>query len=196
MNQFIRNLFDSQALLTDEEWDLFTSKLEHKTFKKGDTVLRDGEIENYLSFIVKGSIRLLVYNDKMDEISIGFSSEKTFCSSYSSFIMQRPSKVCIQALEDLEVLRVSYMNLQDLYACSHTGERLGRINAEMYLCHKEEREIMLLTMSASERYMQLLENNPKLLNLVKLEHIATYLGITPQSLSRIRRSISLSPVIS
>jgi CRP-like cAMP-binding protein len=192
MKQRIRELFDSQALLSDEEWDLFASKLEYKAFRKGDMVLREGDVENYLSFIARGSVRHYVYDNKYDEISVAFCSENGFCSSYNSFIRQTPSVLSIQALEDVELLRMSHQNLQELYTCSHTGERLGRINAELYLCHKEEREIMLLTMSAQERYMHLLENNPKLLDLVKLEHIATYLGITPQSLSRIRRAVAIS----
>jgi CRP/FNR family transcriptional regulator, anaerobic regulatory protein len=192
MKQRIRELFDSQALLNDEEWDLFSSKLEYKTFQKGDMILAEGEVEKYLSFIVSGSLRHYVYDHKSDEVSIAFCSRNNFCSSYNSFIRQAPSIVSVQALEDLELLRMSYVDLQELYACSHTGERLGRINAELYLCHKEEREIMLLTMSAQERYVHLLENNPKLLDLVKLEHLATYLGITPQSLSRIRRVVAIS----
>ncbi len=192
MKQLIRALFDSQALLTDEEWDLFASRLEHKFIKKGDMVLREGDVENYLSFIVSGSVRHYVYDEKCDEISVAFCSGNSFCSSYNSFIRQTPSLLSIQALEDIELWRMSYVNLQELYACSHTGERLGRINAELYLCEKEEREIMLLTMTAQERYLHLLKNNPKLLDLVKLEHIATYLGITPQSLSRIRRSVAVS----
>jgi CRP-like cAMP-binding protein len=192
MKQMIRQYFDSQALLTDEEWELFASKLEHRLIKKGDMVLREGDVENYLSFLVKGSVRHYVYDEKCDEVSVAFCSENGFCSSYNSFIRQAPSLVSIQALEDIELWRMSYVNLQELYACSHTGERLGRINAELYLAQKEEREIMLLTMSAQERYMHLLKNNPKLLDLVKLEHIATYLGITPQSLSRIRRAVAVS----
>ncbi len=192
MKHRIRELFDSQALLSDEEWELFVSKLEHKAFNKGAMILREGDVENYLSFIARGSARHYVYDAKCDEISVGFCSSGSFCSSYSSFIMQSPSSVNVEALEDIELLRMSYEDLQYLYSCSHTGERLGRINAELYLARKEEREIMLLTMSAQERYIHLLENNPKLLELVKLEHIATYLGITPQSLSRIRKAVAIS----
>lgn len=191
MKERIRQLFDSQAMLTDEEWAIFSSKLEKKTFSKGELILMEGQVEQYLSFIVSGTIRQFVYSERGEDISICFCSDSSFFSSYASFITRQPSRTCTEALDDLEVLRISYDNLQECYGLSHTGERLGRLNAELSLAFKEEREIMLLTMSAQERYLNLLERNPRLLNLVKLEHIATYLGITPQSLSRIRRAITV-----
>jgi len=191
MKERIRQIFDSQALLTDEEWEIFGSKLETKSFSKGEIILMEGQVEQYLSFITSGTIRQFVYSDKGEDVSMCFCSDNSFFSSYSSFITRQPSKTCTEALDDVEVLRISYDNLQDCYGLSHTGERLGRINAELSLSFKEDREIMLLTMSAQERYVHLLENNPRLLGLVKLEHIATYLGITPQSLSRIRRAITV-----
>jgi CRP-like cAMP-binding protein len=196
MHELIRNFFDSQAMLSDEEWGNFRDRLEERRFKKGEIILREGMVENYLSFIIRGSTRLFVSNDKGEEISVSFISENLFSASFGSFVLQKPSRVNVEALEDCLMLSMSYKNLQYLYSSSPTGERLGRINAELYSTHKENREIQLLTLSARERYQQLLETNPRLLNLVKLEHIATYLGITPQSLSRIRRSISTRGSIS
>lgn len=187
----MRQLLDSQAILTDEEWEVFSSKLETKTFSKGEIILMEDQVEQYLSFIVSGTIRQFIYSDKGEDISMCFCSDNTFFCSHASFITRQPSKTCTEALDDVKVLRISYDSLQECYGISHTGERLGRINAELYVASKEEREIMLLSMSAQERYMHLLENNPRLLSLVKLEHIATYLGITPQSLSRIRRAIAV-----
>ncbi len=185
-------MFDRQAILTHEEWDLFKSKLIRKYLKKDEFLLKEGETEQYLSFIVKGTIRVFTYNKNDEDISVGFASENSFCSSYASFISGKPSRVNVQALEDCELLRMPHAELQKLYACSHTGERLGRINAEQYLCYREEREIMLLTMDAADRYRYLIEKHPDLIRLIKLGHIATYLGITPQSLSRIRRGLAVS----
>lgn len=189
MKTFIRQVFDRQAVLKDEEWELFSSKLEERQYNKGELILRQGEIERYLTFIVKGTARMYTCDKDMNDYSVSFSSENTFCSSYASFISQKPSLVSVEALEPIFSYRMSYQNLQELYSISHTGERLGRINAELYLAFKEEREILLLTLSAKDRYLHLIEKHPKLLHLVKLEHIATYLGITPQSLSRIRNGL-------
>lgn len=185
----IREVFDRLAILSEEEWQIFASKLFNKRYAKGEFLLREGEIENQLKFIIEGTVRLFTSGNKQEDISLGFASEGTFCSAYASFVMRSPSKIGIEALESVEVLCVSYDDLQMLYSYSHTGERLGRINAEMYLSHKEDREILLLTMSAKERYLDLMNRNPRLFELVKLEHIATFLGITPQSLSRIRKDI-------
>ncbi len=192
MKELIRQVFDQQAILSNDEWELFSSKLELVQFTKNDMILCQGDVENYLTFIIKGTARMFTFDNRSNEFSVGFCSENSFSSSYSSFITRKPSQVSIEALEAIEAYRMSYDNLQSLYKLSHTGERLGRINAEMYLAHKEERELMLLTMNASERYLYLIEKHPKLLNLVKQEHLATYLGITPQSLSRIRNSIRIS----
>ena len=188
-HQLIREVFDRLAILSEAEWQLFASKLRNKSYAKGDFLLKEGEVENQLKFIIKGTVRLFTSNSKQEDISLGFASEGSFCSAYGSFVMRSPSKIVIEALEAVEVLCIGYDDLQMLYGYSHTGERLGRINAEMYLSHKEEREIFLLTMSAKERYLDLMNRNPRLFDLVKLEHIATFLGITPQSLSRIRKDI-------
>ncbi len=189
MQDRIRDFFDSQAVLSNDEWTKFSSKLETKHFNKGAFLIQEGELENYLSFIVKGSVRCFTYNSKSEEISVGFASENNFSSSYSSFVSRKPSLISIQALEDSIVLRMSHKHLNEMYSLSHTGERLGRINAELFLTYREERELTLLTMNAFERYTHLLNTHPKLIQVVKLQHIATYLGITPQSLSRIRKQL-------
>lgn len=189
MDQLIRQFFDRQAILNDIEWELFRSKLIKKSFSKNDFILHAGDVEQYLRFITKGTSRIFTYNNKSEEVSFGFCSSNGFCSSYTSFITQKPSALSIQTLEDTEVLCMPYNSLQELYAYSHTGERLGRINAELYIAFKEEREIMLLTMNAVERYLYLIDKHPNLVKLIKQEHIATYLGITPQSLSRIRKDL-------
>ncbi len=192
MKTNIKAIFDQQALLNDEEWELFSNHLTEVYFEKGEVILDQGQIEKYLTFIVHGTARMYTIDEFMNEFSIEFPSDNCFCCSYGSFVTQRPSNIGVEALEPIKAYRISYDDLQFLYNKSHTGERLGRINAELFLAHKEEREIMLLTLNAKQRYLSLISSNPKILNLVKLEHIATYLGITPQSLSRIRNNIRIN----
>ena len=192
MKSQIKKIFDQQALLNDEEWDLFSQHLSEIHFEKGEVILDQGQLEQYLTFIVHGTARMFTVDDFMNEFSIEFPSDNCFCCSYGSFVTQTPSMIAVEALEPIKAYRISYKDLQVLYNKSHTGERLGRINAELFLAHKEQREIMLLTLNAKQRYLSLINNNPKILRLVKLEHIATYLGITPQSLSRIRNNIRIN----
>jgi CRP-like cAMP-binding protein len=192
MKSQIKKIFDQQALLNDEEWELFSQHLSEAHFEKGEVILDQGQIEQYLTFIIHGTARMFTVDEFMNEFSIEFPSDNCFCCSYGSFVTQRPSMIAVEALEPIKAYRISYKDLQFLYNKSHTGERLGRINAELFLAHKEQREIMLLTLNAKQRYLSLINNNPKILRLVKLEHIATYLGITPQSLSRIRNNIRIN----
>jgi CRP-like cAMP-binding protein len=191
MKNLIRSYFDSQAILNDDDWQLFQSGLIERRFRKGSIILCEGETEKYLSFIVSGSVRLFTITPTGEDVSINFASENCFTGSYSSFISQKPSSVSVEALEDLFLLSISFEHLNKCYSVSATGERLGRLNAEIHLLHQEERQISLLTKSATERYIELLELNPHLLKLVKLQHIASYLGIKPESLSRIRKSMNV-----
>ncbi len=190
MKTLIRQFFDSQAVLTKDEWYLFESKLTERRFRKGSIILMEGDVENYLSFIISGSTRLFSITPNGEDISIEFAGANCFSSSYSSFITQTPSKSNVEALDDTLLMSINYNDLNECYKCCATGERLGRLNAESYLCFKEERQISLLSKTATERYIELLEQNPQLLQLTKLQHIASYLGIKPESLSRIRKSMN------
>lgn len=192
MKNLVREYFDQQAILADDEWSLFESKLFERRFRKGSIVISEGETENYLSFIISGSVRMFAITHAGDDITVEFCSAPGFCSSYTSFINRTPSQFTIEALSDLTLVSISYDDLQMAYGCSATGERLGRINAERYLHYKEERQISLLTKSATERYLELLETQPALLQITKLQHIASYLGIKPESLSRIRKSMNVA----
>lgn len=191
MKQLVRSFFDSQAILSDKDWDQFQSGLIERRFRKGSVILREGEVENYLSFIVSGMVRLYTITSEGEDVSFGFASANCFASSYSSFISQKPSLLNVEALDDLYLLSISYEDLNRCYNISPTGERLGRLNAELYIQEQEQRQMSLLTRSATERYMELLEQNPELLQLVKLQHIASFLGIKPESLSRIRKSMNV-----
>ncbi len=192
MKALVRAYFDQQAILSDSDWELFQSKLIERRFRKGSIVISEGDTENYLSFIVSGSVRLFTVTSEGDDVSVEFCSAPGFCSSYSSFISQTPSNLSIEAIDDLTLLSISYADLNEAYSCSATGERLGRINAERYLQYKEEKQISLLTKTATERYLELLQNNPELFQLTKLQHIASFLGIKPESLSRIRKSMNMA----
>ena len=188
MVDLIRQYFDKQALLGDSEWDMFKAKLIERKFNKGDFIIKEGEIENYLSFLVQGFVRNFYITNKGDEITIEFVSGG-FASVYDSFLSRDKSIVCMEALENVVMLSISYNDLNELYQMSKTGERLGRLNAESYLLYMFKRRLSLLTLSAEERYLELIKENPKLLNYAKLQHIASYLGIKPESLSRIRKNI-------
>ena len=123
------------------------------------------------------------------EISLNFSFSHDFTSTYSSFLTGQPTDFTVQALTDVQALRFSRANLFALYDQSHQAERIGRLIAEQAFLRKTSREVQFLTSTAKQRYVQLLEQNPTLVQTISIRHLASYLGIEPESLSRIRREI-------
>ncbi|MNR23554.1 hypothetical protein D3C85_1405790 [compost metagenome] len=111
-------------------------------------------------------------------------------TAYYSFITREPSMVAIQAIEDIAGILIPYQLLQDFYQNSHSGERIGRLIAEHQYKNRLEREMGLLSATAEERYSELMKRNPELIRKTAVKHLSTYLGIQPESLSRIRKLYS------
>lgn len=111
-------------------------------------------------------------------------------TSYDSFLQRSPSRCTVEALTDMVVWQIHYNDLQEVYNSSPVGNLIGRVTVEQIYLAKSNKEFSYLSESAEERYLKLMKDHPELFQLVPLKHIATYLGITPQALSRIRRRIS------
>lgn len=165
--------------------------LELVSFKKREIISKVGEVESYVYFLLSGTARIY-FPSEQREICLDFAFENDFVSAYESFLTQQASQVEIQALSSITALRISHQNLQALYDASRTHERFGRIAAERMYLTKLNRERILLSLSAEEKYVQLLNQNPTLVQNLAVKDIASYLGIHPESLSRIRRNLRLS----
>ena len=185
----LRKTFNKLVSLNEEEWAAISSCIKERTFKKGEFLCRHGQVENYLSVVYKGTCRGF-YSKDGEEISVTFMFENDYVSAYYSFLTYRPSLMSIQALTPVHVLSISKTDLDKLCDNYKSLERIGRLNAERIYRRKEEREVALLTMSATERYIDLLNRHPKLLKQIRLKYIASYLGIKPESLSRIRKQLA------
>lgn len=176
------------------EWKLFESKLSIKEFKKGETILHQGETPKELYFICEGLARAYVIDESGKDFtwSIFFNDEDSdmtnlFIVDYDSFLHQNPSSLHIEALEDTALVSVSYENVQFLYSKLKKGERFGRLMAESAYSHVHQKIIERQTKSANERFEEFIKKTPYLLEKVPQYHIATYLGITPQHLSRLKK---------
>ena len=119
----IKKYFDTIHPLSDPEWQQFKKYLSVKHLEKGDFLLRAGQVEQHLSFIVKGGIRLFYVKEGKDYCT-DFRFENEFVSSYASFLLQTPSRMFLQALEETTVLAMPYELLQQLYKYSKNGERI------------------------------------------------------------------------
>ena len=186
----VRKLISGILPIKEEYLDVFFSKFKTVSYKKGDYFVKEGQISRYIGFIVKGCL-MCVYNNDGKEFIDEFSLDNEFISAYASFITGTPADKDIICLEDSELLILSYSNLQELYEIDPVFERTGRLMAEMLFMNWQQRVKSLLLDNAETRYLKLTENRPDLIQRVPQYHIAQYLGVSPETLSRIRKNTSL-----
>jgi len=158
-----------------------------KKIKKGEIITDYGQMETAVHFIQKGTlITYLIYHE--EERILDFHFEGSFCSSYSSLLTARPSDVRIRAFSDTTLEMVNYQELKAQYKTSLLANQLGRIATEDLFLDRVNREKELLTMTAEERYQSLLAKNPSVIQKIPVKELSKYLGVRPESLSRIRRN--------
>jgi CRP-like cAMP-binding protein len=188
MNE-IRKFIENITPMNDTDWQFFSSKLQIVKLKKNATLLTIGEIENSLSFITKGIIRLYIPREEHD-LTFGFLFENEFVTAYDSFLTKMPSEYQIETLTETTLWKISDKDLQEVYERTNSGNIIGRKMAERMFLLKSKRELSLLSKTAEERYLDLFADRPRLLQQIPLKYIASYIGVTPQALSRIRKRIT------
>ncbi len=171
---------------SDAVLDMLKPALALLSLKKGQTFAEEGRIASLAGIVVSGHMRHYYTRDGAERTTY-FYFEGALVSSYISCITQKPSQLTIEAITDCELLAFPYAALTALFTRSHNWERFGRLLAEYLAIGLEERMVTLLTMSPEERYHHLLEGGKdKILARIPQHYIASYLGITAVSLSRIR----------
>lgn len=160
--------------------------------RKGEFLLRAGEVPHTLGFVVSGVIRLFFLTPDGNEITRSFRVEKSFVSSYSALLLGEPSRLFLQALEPTFLLVTPYSAYQELTAGHLCWQIIDRKFAQQLFIRQEQRECELLLDDATTRYLKFRADYPGLEERVKQHHIASYLGITPVTLSRIRAQLSNS----
>lgn len=185
----IREYYERIIKLQETEWEFIASHFDRKVFAKNQIITRQGETENYLSFVETGIVRFYIPDDEND-LTFNFSFDKEFTCAYDSFLTQTPSEYELQALTETVVWQISFDDLQKVYAQTKVGNYLGRFASEKLFLAKSKRELSLLKYNAKERYLRLFSEQPDILKFIPLKYVASYIGITPQGLSRIRRQIT------
>jgi len=186
------------VIFNEDEWQEFTKLLTFTRLKKKQHFATADTICDKIGFVVTGSVRYYhIVNG--EDITNYFSFEEDFASSYKSFTTQTLTITYIQALEETRLINITYNAWQQMLAhplLAYKMERFGRLIAEHYLCCTEDRMNSFVTQSPEERYLHLLQtqNGKDILHRMPQHYIANFLGITPVSLSRIRKRI-LEPVV-
>jgi CRP-like cAMP-binding protein len=172
---------------SDEE---IVRRLFHKkVFKKGEHLLQAGNICRYVIFIETGLVRYYINSDG-EERTTYFNKEGEFVCYYASFLPQIPSDINIQALEDTTIFVISFNDLQEFYKKVEYGERFGRLGIEQVFLNAISQVASFYTDSPEVRYSKFLSDFRDLVQRIPQYYIASYVGIKPQSLSRIRKRIA------
>jgi CRP-like cAMP-binding protein len=186
----MRAYLKSFNILSNEEIDLFESKVTHKKIEKSDYFIKEGKTSKEVAFVVSGLFRSFYYSSSEEEVTYCFTFSNSFVSAYSSFLSQTKTVENIQALTDIELFSISRDEIVKLEESSTNWLRFFKFIAEQEYIKMEKRIFILQKESAEKRYEDLLTNQPKYLQLIPLNYLASYLGITQRHLSRIRNSIS------
>lgn len=174
--------------LSDESWHMIQQELVFLSFPKGHLLFKGGRVEPYVYFMERGIARAYS-KPRHQEITFWFGREGDVLLSYNSYIYQKPGYETMELLEDCDLYRIEAQTLQAMFSQHLDLANWGRKLAERELVKTESHFINLQHKTAKERYLDLLQNHPDLLRRVPLMHIASYLGITQVTLSRIRAEV-------
>jgi CRP/FNR family transcriptional regulator, anaerobic regulatory protein len=177
------------ANFTSEEWDFYQNIIDEVSFKKKEFLTKRGEVEKYAYFILEGAVKYEATTENEKEICVDLGFQGNLVSSFASCLSGRPSSIAIQAVTNVKAFRLRYAPVLELLEVSKNAERFHRHIAEQLYIRETRRTYTLISKSAEQRYLHLLENQPDALRLIPIKDLASYLGIHPDSLSRIRNTI-------
>lgn len=188
MNELkLKKAFDKYFEAPIEVWKTFTDLCQEMTFKKGEIIKSSGQTEKYAYFILEGACGVFLWKDN-NYVCLDIVLENDFFADHMSLITEESSPLETMAIEETTTLRISKTNI-DVLKKTQFGQTIFLIGAESTYVDKQQQQIDLLIKTAEQRYKDLLIKNPNIIQRIAQKHIASYLGITTQSLSRIRKNI-------
>lgn len=181
----LSELFTEHIGLSHKHMTEFCARLKTKELRKKDHLIREGEVCDFIGFVSKGTLRSYIQSDEM-EMNNDFYFEHDFVSAYTSFLTNKPTNCNIQALSDCTILLISNKEIEELIASDPLFLKLSKYISDTNFIRKCRRETSFLKHSAAERFQGLSKTYPGIEQKVSQYHIASYLGIKPESLSRIK----------
>lgn len=189
MQNFTKYL-KTKANIAEPEFELLIKKVELRNVEKGELLLRSGEVCRHSFFVENGLLRSYTVDDTGKEHIIQFGSENWIVSDRSSAFFNEPSDLFIDAVEDTKVVLISSDFINEASEISSSFRNYNQIALQNHIRHQQKRINLLLSASAELRYMNFIKLYPDLTLRVPQWMIASYLGITPESLSRVRKELA------
>lgn len=187
MHEQLLNLITKKTALDNDDKELCEKYFESVSFSKNTIIEHEGTIPQYLYFVVSGFMRLFHYNNLGDEITTHINCPPGFITSYSHFTDCTKSSENVACITDCVLLRITKSDLDFLVQNSAAFRNFSTWVFQQSIAYNENRAIDLATLTAEQRYKKLIDNYPEILFNVPLQHIASFLGMNPKSLSRIRK---------
>jgi CRP/FNR family transcriptional regulator, anaerobic regulatory protein len=182
----LRTSIEKVSVLQEDEWLGLKNVIQFRSFSKNEVLISEGEVEHCVSYVADGVLRGYFLKDG-DEHTIAFTYKGHYCASLGSFMSRSPSRYYIQALSEGVLLSIRYADLQELYDRYRGIERWGRISAEQVLTGFEWRQAELMSFTAEERFRLFMNRSAFLCQQVPQKYIASYLNMTPETFSRLRK---------
>ena len=188
-SDFLRNIFNKQQF-TNNDLEEVISRFTPIEFTRQDFLLRENQVQHKYWFIETGFVRSFVTDPEGNDISTNFYVPGDIAIDWPSFFLRKPSRENIQALTDCQCWQIDFDSFQHLFHTIKNFREQGRTRLVSAFFELKSHSISLIADQAKTRYLQLLKDKPQIIQHVSLKHIASYLGITDTSLSRIRKEIS------
>ena len=185
------SFINKHVLLTKDEEGLLLSKLSYRKYLKGHYVVQQGDVCRYSGFVISGCTRTFYVDDDGQEHIVMFSIEDWWASEIGSFVSQTPSDYNVQCIEETHLIQLSFEDQEDLFKQIPKLERFFRLILEQAFVASQKRIISSFSLSAKERYLNFKKQYPKIEQRIPQYMVASYLGISKEFLSRIKKQLIL-----
>ncbi len=182
--------FSNYLPLDEGEIEALTSRLKERKIKRRQFILSEGDVCKHYTFVVEGCFKMYKVDDKGQEHNLQFAIENEWITDIGSFHAEEPSELYIEALEKSIILQIVKPDLLYLYGNHSKFDRNFRVIIENSFINLQKRVLQNISVSAEERYLDFLQNYPDLFNRISNVQIASFIGVTPEFLSKIRKSIA------
>lgn len=188
--ELIKANIGARIQLSEEEIDFFTSRLNLRRVRRRQYILQEGDVCRHYTFVNKGCLRLYSLDENGVEHILQFAPEDFWVSDIGSFHQETPTSMFIEALEPSEILQITKPDLLETFLAYPSYDRLFRVMMESAFIALQKRVLQNISSTAEERYLTFAETFPQLINRLPQTQIASYIGITPEFLSKIRKNLS------